>query len=139
MCADLAGDAGKKLRIDKWLWCTRFYKTRTLAGRAVSGGHVRVNGVRVKPAREVVVGDVLAVQRGSDLLECTVTALPVRRGPAVEARAFYAESEESIVRREQRSLERRAMSALVRQPTAGRPDKKTRRLLRDRFRRSGES
>ncbi|HMB74314.1 MAG TPA: RNA-binding S4 domain-containing protein [Gammaproteobacteria bacterium] len=139
MSAEDSSGAGDSLRIDKWLWCARFYKTRSLAAQAVNGGHVRVNGARVKPARDLVVGDELAIVRGSERIECTVLALPGRRGPAGEARACYRESDESIAKRESRALEHRALSAVLRQPTAGRPDKKTRRLLRERFRGSRES
>ena len=139
MSAESSGSAGRTLRIDKWLWCARFYKTRSLAGRAVSGGHVRINGSRVKPARDVVIGDRLTILRGTERLECTVLALPERRGPATEAQACYRETDESVAARESRTLERRAMSAAFRQPTAGRPDKKTRRLLRERFRTTRET
>lgn len=139
MCAEASSTAGKTQRVDKWLWCARFYKTRSLAAKAVNGGHVRVNGTRVKPARDVSVGDELTIQRGTDRIECTVVSIPERRGPSSEAQASYRESDASIARRETRALERRAMSAILRQPTPGRPDKKTRRLLRERFRGNRES
>ena len=122
------------LRIDKWLWFVRFFKTRSLAAKAVSGGHVRLNGARIKPSHVVVVGDVLKVQRGTDLIECSVVQLPQRRGAAAEASQCYMESEESVARRALRATERKAMAAVLRQPTVGRPDKRTRRMLRDRFR-----
>jgi ribosome-associated heat shock protein Hsp15 len=128
-----------ELRVDKWLWCTRFFKTRSLAAKAVSGGHVRVNGARVKPSREVSVGDALAIQRGTDQIECVVRAVPQRRGPANEAQACYEETPESIARREKRADERRAFAAVYTQPTAGKPDKRTRRMLRSRFRQNQDS
>ncbi|HEX5420863.1 MAG TPA: RNA-binding S4 domain-containing protein [Gammaproteobacteria bacterium] len=119
------------LRIDRWLWCARFYKTRSAAAEAVKGGHVQVNGQRAKPAREVKIGDKLAILRDEIEYEVGVTAIPMRRGPASEAQACYAESETSIARRraeaERRALAREAGGLA---PTAGRPDKRTRRLLR---------
>jgi len=132
----IADSAG--LRIDKWLWFARFFKTRSLAAKAVTAGHVRVNGGRVKPARAVAVGDVLIVRRGTDLIECNVTGLPVRRGSAGEAREAYSETDASVARRESRQAERRAMAATLLRPTEGRPDKRTRRMLRDRFRGSAD-
>jgi ribosome-associated heat shock protein Hsp15 len=120
---------GGGLRIDRWLWCARFYKTRSLAAAAVKGGHVRVNGLRPKAAREVKIGDVLTVQRDETEYEITVAAIPERRGPAPEAARCYVESEASIERR-RAEAERRRAAPLA--PTAGRPDKRTRRLLRAR-------
>ena len=134
MSSDRSRVDAPSLRIDKWLWFVRFFKTRSLAARAVSGGHVRLNGSRIKPSHVVVVGDVLKVQRGTDLLECRVEQLPQRRGSAAEAGLCYAESEESLARRAMRETQRKAMAAVLSQPTTGRPDKRTRRMLRERFR-----
>lgn len=128
----MEGESGTSLRIDRWLWCTRFFKTRTLAADAVKGGHVRVNGQRVKPARDVKIGDTLLITQGNTEREVTVLAIPVRRGPAPEAAGCYAESEESIARREEAAQRRAIERELFRAPTAGRPDKRTRRLLRER-------
>lgn len=117
------------LRIDKWLWHTRFFKTRGLAAKAVSGGHVRVNGERVKSSRAVKAGDRLEITRDRLTWRLTVARLPPRRGPAREAEACYHEEEGS--RREREALvealreDRRAMPR-----TDGRPDKHTRRELR---------
>lgn len=120
------------LRIDRWLWCTRFYKTRSIAADAVKGGHVRVNGQRVKPAREVRIGDTLVIAQGDVEREVTVAGIPMRRGPAPEAATCYVESEASIAKRRE-AAERRAIEReLYRAPTPGRPDKRTRRLLRAR-------
>lgn len=121
------------LRIDRWLWCARFFKTRSLAAEAVRAGHVRVNGQRCKPARDVKVGDRLEVVRGFDEREIEIVALPGRRGPAVEAAACYEETQASAERRSLREEQRRSGDAL-RAPTSGRPDKRTRRLIRDRQR-----
>ncbi|HEU4619446.1 MAG TPA: RNA-binding S4 domain-containing protein [Gammaproteobacteria bacterium] len=120
-------DDRSEQRIDRWLWCARFYKTRSAAADAVKGGHVHVNGLRVKPAREVKVGDRLSITRDDSEREITVLAIPERRGPAPEAARCYAESEASIARRREQAERRRALD---RAPTEGRPDKRTRRLLR---------
>lgn len=118
------------LRVDRWLWYARFFKTRSVAADAVKSGHVRVNGQRAKPAREVRVGDELLITRGDEEFEVSVKAIPLRRGPAVEAALCYAESDASIERRRE-SAERRSIDRKVlRAPTSGRPDKRTRRLMR---------
>ncbi len=127
-----ADEARNGLRIDRWLWCARFYKTRSVAAEAVKGGHVHVNGQRAKPAREVRVGDVLVVTRDETAYEITVAAIPERRGPAPEAQRCYVESEVSVRRRQEAAERRAAMREVARVPTAGRPDKRTRRLLRAR-------
>jgi ribosome-associated heat shock protein Hsp15 len=122
----------ESLRIDRWLWYARFFKTRSLAADAVKGGHVRVNGQRAKPARDVKVGDILTVVQGDVEREVAVARIPVRRGPAPEASTCYAESEASIARRAE-AQERRAIDReMLRAPTPGRPDKRTRRLIRAR-------
>jgi ribosome-associated heat shock protein Hsp15 len=117
-------DAG--LRLDKWLWCTRFFKSRALAQEAVSGGHVHLNGERAKPARSVRCGDRLTITRGEERFEVIVRSLPVRRGPATEARQHYEETDESIAAREFR----REAARLAPPTAAGRPEKHARRLLR---------
>jgi len=117
------------VRIDRWLWCARFFKTRSLAASAVRGGKVRLAGERVKAAREVSVGDVLAIHRGASATEVRVLGLPVRRGPAAEAAALYEETEGSIERRQVTAERRRTVPGLT-PPTQGRPDKRTRRLVR---------
>ena len=118
-----------RLRIDRWLWCARFFKSRSAAADAVRGGHVRLNGQRVKPAHAVKIGDALqiAVAHGSER-DVAIAAIPKRRGPAPEAAASYVESPESIERRHRAAEERAARASYV-PPTAGRPDKRTRRLL----------
>ena len=120
-------------RIDRWLWFARFFKSRSLAATAVRRGQVRVNGERVKPARVVKCGDELCVTRGVEEYRITVTAIPKRRGPAPEARASYAEDPEWAAVREQRMAARAAESRMIPR-TPGRPDKRTRRLLRTRQR-----
>ncbi len=116
-------------RIDRWLWCARFFKSRSAAADAVRAGHVRLNGNRVKPAHGVKVGDSLAVGRGDDNeRDVTVAAIPVRRGPASEAARCYVESAESL-ERQRAAAEQRALRPAFAPPTVGRPDKRTRRLL----------
>lgn len=127
----------ERLRVDKWLWCARFFKTRSLAAGEVKAGHVRVNGQRTKPAHELKVGDTLSILRGIDALDIEVAALPARRGPATEAAAAYRETEASIERRRERAAQRASLPVLD-APTAGRPDKRTRRLLRARHRDGGD-
>lgn len=127
--ADERDDAADRLRIDRWLWCARLFKSRSAAAEAVRGGHVRLNGQRVKPAHAVKVGDALhVVSAHGHERELAIAAIPERRGPAPEAAATYVESAESIERRRKAAEERAARAAYL-PPTAGRPDKRTRRLL----------
>jgi len=117
-----------RMRIDKWLWAARFFKTRSLATQAVEGGKVKLNGTRVKPAKEIRPGDRILIHIGSYVWDVTVLALSDRRGPAPEARCLYAEDEASRLRRQQQLAERR----LLANPGAGlkgRPTKRSRRLI----------
>lgn len=121
--------SGDRIRIDRWLWHARFFKSRNVAAEAVRAGHVRLNGGRVKPAHELRVGDMLAIARGEDSeKDVRVAALPVRRGPAAEAALCYVETAESL-ERQRLAAERRALRPAFAPPTQGRPDKRTRRLL----------
>ncbi|HEY6643389.1 RNA-binding S4 domain-containing protein [Povalibacter sp.] len=115
------------LRIDKWLWCARFFKSRSQATDAVAGGLVHVNGERIKPSRLVQVGDRLQITRDEERFEVVVQGIPVRRGPAPEAHSHYAETEQSMAAREAR----RAFAKLAAPAPAQRPDKHGRRALRD--------
>ncbi|HEY2542681.1 MAG TPA: RNA-binding S4 domain-containing protein [Gaiellaceae bacterium] len=116
------------MRIDKWLWAARFYKTRSLATEAVAAGHVHVGGARVKPAREVRVGDTIEIRRGAYRWTVVVQALAERRGPATEAAALYEETPESAAAREQQRLERQAARPLG-ADLGARPTKQDRRRL----------
>ena len=133
---DTAAPADATLRVDKWLWHTRFFKTRSLAQEAVDGGHVQLNGERVKAARTVRAGDLLRIVRDRERMEVVVVGIPARRGPAAEAQKHYAETDESRVARErQRELNRLSMPV-----PEGKPDKRARReLMRLRGREPGAS
>jgi ribosome-associated heat shock protein Hsp15 len=120
-----AGLPGGALRIDKWLWCARFFKTRSVAQEAVEGGHVQVNGERVKASRPVKVGDRLHVTRGQERYEVDVLSIPMRRGPATEARQHYRETAESEAAR----AHARELNRLSGPVSTGRPDKRERRDL----------
>jgi ribosome-associated heat shock protein Hsp15 len=116
------------VRIDKWLWAARFFKTRSLAATAVLGGRVHVNGERVKAAKLVHAGDVLEVTKGTERWTIAVTQLADRRGSATAAQALYAETEESRGTREQHALERRFTRALG-ADLGARPTKRARRRI----------
>ncbi len=118
------------LRVDKWLWAARFYKTRALASEAVGGGKVHVNGERCKPARRVHPGDRLTVHRGTQVWELDVVDLNEQRRPAREAQALYEETPESQARREAESERRRAERAVADSAPSHRPDKRERRKIR---------
>ncbi|MBT0960946.1 RNA-binding S4 domain-containing protein [Denitromonas iodatirespirans] len=122
-------------RIDKWLWAARFYKTRSLAKAAVDGGHVHVNGTRVKPARMLHPGDTLEITLGTRKVTLTVAGLSERRDPAPVAQLLYAETPESLARAEAERAQRLAQGP-ARQ--GGRPTKRDRRLIH-RFNESGDT
>lgn len=115
----------QSVRIDKWLWAARFFKTRSAATEAVVGGHVHVAGARVKPSRELRVGEVVEIVQGRARRIVVVAGLADRRGPAAVAATLYAETPESLEAREQLRLERQ-----LTQPIFGaRPTKLERRRL----------
>lgn len=121
----------EKLRVDKWLWVARFYKTRTLASEEVARGRVEVNGQEVKPAREVKVGDTVSVRQGPDARTVLVKALSGVRGPAPVAQQLYVETPESIRAREQAAQRRRDAPEPALTIEQGRPTKRGRRELDD--------
>jgi len=129
MAMDTTGNsvAGESLRVDKWLWFARFFKSRSQATDAVAGGLVHVNGERVKPSRELRRGDRLHITRDEIRFEVIVETMPKRRGPANEAVLHYTETPESIHAREQR----REQARMAPPAPDGRPDKHARRMLRD--------
>ena len=119
----------RSVRLDKWLWAARFYKTRSLATAAISAGDVRVARERVKPARDVKAGDELQIRRGDDVMDVVVRELSSVRGPAPVAQRLYEETEESRQRRA-RAAERRALAREPALDIKGRPTKRDARELR---------
>ncbi len=118
----------ESVRIDKWLWAARFFKTRALAAKACDLGRVQTNGVRAKPAREVHAGDKLHVENEGGIFEIEVLGLSEMRGPAAVAQTLYRESEASREARTKLAAERKAMQELMPMPER-RPSKRDRRLI----------
>jgi ribosome-associated heat shock protein Hsp15 len=112
-------------RLDKWLWSARFYKTRSLAVEAINGGHVHVNGQRIKPAKTIRIGDVIEITKDQYHWRLEVQALAQRRGPSREARQLYVEDVDSIQQRAAIRAEKKLLSPA---PTK-RPDKRQRRRI----------
>lgn len=132
MSAESSAPAGgaPRVRIDKWLWAARFYKTRALAAHAVDSGQARLNSSPVRPAHGVRIGDVIVVRKQGLVWEVAVVDVSDRRGPASEAAKLYRETNESAAAREQLLQERRAAAA--QEPRwSGRPTKRQRRKLAD--------
>jgi len=117
------------IRLDKWLWAARFFKTRALASAAVSGGKVHCAGSSLKPSRAVKLGDCLDIRRGFEHYEIIVTGLSEQRGAASIAQLLYRETEASVVKRAAEA-EKRKLAMMARPHSAGRPDKKQRRQIR---------
>ena len=118
-----------KLRIDKWLWAARFYKTRSLAVEELDKGRVRVNDIEAKPSREVKVGDTVALRQGPVIRTLVVLGISSQRGPAPVAQQLYAETEESLQRRAQAAEQHRIASDPASSLEHGRPTKRDRRSL----------
>jgi ribosome-associated heat shock protein Hsp15 len=121
-----------KVRLDKWLWAARFFKTRHMAKKAIDGGKVHCGGQRVKAAKEIAVGESLAIRQGFDVKEVLVQGLSDRRRGASEAAVLYEETAASKARREKMAAERKAGSGGF-LPSDHKPSKKERRQI-DRFR-----
>lgn len=117
------------MRIDRWLFAVRLYKTRSVAADAVGGGKVHLNGERVKPSHGVRSGDIVTFSRSAVVFECVVVAVPQRRGPASEAARCYEEAPASKARREQFAASMKVAAGLMPR-RSDRPDKHDRRLLR---------
>ncbi|HKK23967.1 MAG TPA: RNA-binding S4 domain-containing protein [Pseudohaliea sp.] len=133
----MSGSPLPRLRVDKWLWAARFFKTRSLAKAAIEGGKVQLDGQRVKVSKEIVPGDVLRIRQGWDDREITVLALSDQRRGAPEAQALYEESADSIARREAEAAARRAAGGMMPNPRR-RPSKRERRQIH-RFREDTDS
>jgi len=129
--ANQADNDANKIRIDKWLWAARFFKTRALAIDAIDSGKVLLNEVRVKPAKAIDVGDLLAIRLGPYTFVVEVLGLSDKRGSAPQAQKLYKETEDSIKQREALAFERKAQAQVV-QHGEGRPTKKDRRDI-ERF------
>ncbi|CCH09713.1 Ribosome-associated heat shock protein implicated in the recycling of the 50S subunit (S4 paralog [Achromobacter xylosoxidans NH44784-1996] len=118
-----------KIRIDKWLWAARFYKTRSLAVDEIGKGRVQVNGQPAKPAREVGAGDVVSIRKEDPAVHVRVVGVSGVRGPAPAARQLYEETPESVAARERAAEMRRLAPEPALDIAAGRPTKRDRRLI----------
>ncbi len=121
--------AGPTVRIDKWLWAARFFKTRSLATAAIKGGHIELDGHKAKASAAVRAGQMLKIKKPEQVFEIEVIAVSDKRGPASQAQQLWQETPESEKRRADEAAERRAARLTMPRPTA-RPDKKSRRRLR---------
>lgn len=121
-----AGEAGLRVRVDKWLWAARFFKTRSLAKAAIEGGQVHCQGQRVKVSREVMPGMELTIRQGNEHKTVVIKALSEVRGPAPVAQLLYEETADSVTLRERHAAERKAMN--LAHPDH-RPNKKERRQI----------
>ena len=124
-----------RIRVDKWLWAARFFKTRSIAKTAIEGGKVHLDGQRVKVSREVSVGEILVIKQGWDEKEVVVLGLSSQRGPAPVARELYEETAASIEKRELEAQARKAAGGAVARPTQkpGKHQRKALERLRKQF------
>lgn len=122
-------DADENIRLDKWLWAARFYKTRSLATEAVKGGKVHLNHQRVKPSHHAEIGHTLRIKKDSIEQTVVIKLLSSKRGPATIAQTLYEETQESIELRDKLSQERKAIYAGMPQYASKRPSKKDRRKI----------
>ena len=121
-------DSSEKLRVDKWLWAARFFKTRSLAKAAIEGGKVQFEGQRIKVSKEISIGDILQIRQGWDEKVILVESLSKQRRGASEAQTLYTETTESIEKREAEAAARKAAGGMIDRPP-GRPSKKQRRQI----------
>lgn len=119
------------IRIDKWLWCARFYKTRAIAAQAIAKGHVKINQASAKPGKDVRVGDTVALQQAGVPKTVVVQALAATRGPAPQARQLYAETADSAAERARLAEQRRIAPEPASAQRQGRPTKRDRRNLQE--------
>jgi len=132
---DKSVESEKSVRLDKWLWAARFFRTRSLAKDAIEGGKVHYNGVRCKVGKEVDIGATVQIRQGADEKTVVVLALSGQRRGAPDAQRMYEETADSMVLREKRAEERRLSNEMM-QPPAMRPNKRERRQLQ-RFHEQG--
>ncbi len=125
----------ERLRVDKWLWAARFYKTRSIAKAAIEGGKVHLDGQRVKVSREITIGERLAIKQGWEEKEVIVKSLSDQRGPATVAQMLYEETPESAQRREREAQARKAAGGAVARPIQkpGKHERKALEKLRKQF------
>jgi ribosome-associated heat shock protein Hsp15 len=126
---DAAGEAAEPVRVDKWLWAARLFKTRALAVAAVRGGRVEANGRSIRPSKDIRPGDRLEIATGPARISLVVLATSARRGPASEAALLYEETAESRAARERLAAERRLAQAPHPLRGGGRPTKRDRRRM----------
>lgn len=124
-------DDSSRVRLDKWLWAARFYKTRALSAEAISKGRVSINGQAAKSSREPHVGELIELRQGQDVRTVRVRALSAVRGPAPVAQQLYEETPESVARRLAMAEQRRLAPEPALTQTMGRPTKRDRRTLGD--------
>tara|TARA_B110000503_G_scaffold143360_1_gene244309 strand:- start:9551 stop:9925 length:375 start_codon:yes stop_codon:yes gene_type:complete len=115
------------VRIDKWLWAARFFKTRSLAKTAIEGGKIQIDGVKAKASRQLELGAILTIRQGLDTKTVVVSALSDQRRGAPEAMLLYSETAESVVLREENSAKRKAINNAT--VSDGKPNKKQRRQI----------
>lgn len=118
-----------QMRLDKWLWAARFFKTRQLAIEAINGGKVHLNGQRTKPGKTISPGSRLTIHKESLEWQIEVRELPKQRRPASEAVLFYQENETSRLKRQQQIEEQRLLRAAAPRPAQGKPSKRDRRMI----------
>ncbi|HVL02476.1 MAG TPA: ribosome-associated heat shock protein Hsp15 [Dongiaceae bacterium] len=118
-----------KVRLDKWLWAARFYKTRTIAKEMIEGGKVHYDSHRVKASKEVVLGATIRLRQGLDEKTVLVTGLDTRRGNATKAATLYQETTESLEKRQQAALQRKILGSATPGASDHRPNKKERRQI----------
>ncbi len=126
--SELLSNSMSKVRLDKWLWAARFFKTRSLAKQAIEGGKVHCNGARCKSSREIEIGTVLEIRQGWDEKTVLVKGLSDKRGSAPQAALLYQETAESIENRELQAAQRKAMQ-ISNPHSSRRPNKQDRRLI----------
>lgn len=122
-------DQAQEIRLDKWLWAARFFKTRQLAIEAINGGKVHLNGQRTKPGKSIGIGSRLTIHKDSLEWEIEVCVIPKQRRPASEAMHFYSEEETSQQKRQKLLEEQRLLRAAAPRPTPGKPSKRDRRMI----------
>lgn len=124
----MTGAGAARVRVDKWLWAARFFKTRSLSKAAIESGKVQIDGQRIKVSREIAVGDSLRIRQGWDEREVVVLALSDQRRGAPEAQCLYRETPDSLARREQSAQARKLAGGMI-ERHSGRPDKRARRQI----------